>query len=346
MNLKAFFPPDSFVCERIFFLSVYTIMDTMSRKTANLITVLAAVLALSGAQAQTSTATSEVLGYCQVAIPTGGRAVGPVFVKSAQYSGSALVSAPNSFAVSGLTAGAFQPTTFSDGRPNYPKYYAQITSGVNEGYCFDILSNTATSVVVNGDLSALNGQTVSIAIRPHVTLGDLASASSGLTAYSDSITFYRTNSLKASYYYTSGGIVAEDYSTPADQVPVYPGTGVVLASSGAASFTFSGQVTPTKTVVPVYYGETLLCPMNPQGGQPMSAMNLVPVLDAYSDTVSLFSLSGNLGITSFYSDGTGLLDDSYGSVNPSTDLAVAAGNGFAVAKGVTGTWVNLPVSTN
>ena len=93
MNLKAFFPPDSFVCERIFFLSVYTIMDTMSRKTANLITVLAAVLALSGAQAQTSTATSEVLGYCQVAIPTGGRAVGPVFVKSAQYSGNALVSA-------------------------------------------------------------------------------------------------------------------------------------------------------------------------------------------------------------------------------------------------------------
>ena len=301
---------------------------------------LALIAAIPGLQAQTVSVTTGSVGYSKATVHAGGGVVAPVFVKQAVYTSVATVSG-QTFTASNLTANSYGPTTYND-RPNAPRYYVEITSGSYSGYAYDVQANASNSITVYGLPGALNGQTnVSIALRPHTTLGDLAAASSGLSDYSDFLTLYQSNNAKSSYVYTSSGVVGDDYYTPCDQVVIYPGTGVLLNNSYNASFTFGGAVKTNPTVVPVYAGETLLAPLDPQGGKRITALNLAGLLDAYSDAVALYSTSGDLGITAFYSDGSDLLDESYASVNPASAPVVAVGNGFIINTGSDRTWTNL-----
>jgi hypothetical protein len=57
----------------------------------------------------------------------------------------------------------------------------------------------------------------------------------------------------------------------------------------------------------------------------------------------LIGTNGTLGILSFYSDGSSLLDQNYSPVNPSNAPNVVAGNGIIINAGSERTWTNIPV---
>jgi len=301
----------------------------------------AAIIALAIPSLGTSqTVSTPIVGFSKVEAPAGGRIVAPVFVKAAVFSGSSLISGQS---FSGVFTSALNPTSYID-RPNYPTHYVEITSGANEGMTFDVLSAGGSGITVSGVPSSLNGVTVSIVVRPHVTLADLAMSSTGLQDFNDAITVFRENNQKSSYIYTSAGIVADDYSTPADHVVVYPGTGIVLNNGSPATFTFSGQVKTTKTIVPIYNGESIVAPVDPQGGKNVSQLNIAGALAPYSDAFSVISTSGDLAANSFYSDGTDVLDENYSPVAGSTDLSLGVGNGIIINANGDSSWVaNSPL---
>jgi len=302
-------------------------------------------LSNSSLRAQAATATAEVMGYSTLTIPTVGRLIAPVFVKPVVYEGIASVTA-SGFSVSGLTPNTLGPTSYSD-RPNYPQYYLEITAGSNEGYLLDVSSNSATNVSVYNLPSWLIGQTnVSVAVRPHVTLADIASGVTGLQDSSDTVTSYGAGNTISSFVYTSGGFLRDDYVTPANNVPVYPCRGLIVNASGASSMICSGEVKPTKTVATLYVGSTLIAPLDPQGGQKVTGLGLPPALDPYNDSASLVSDSGDLGVTSYYSDGSSLLDDGYAPVNPATAPTVSVGNGIVVSTGTDRSWTNNSILNN
>jgi hypothetical protein len=289
------------------------------------------------------TVTTDPVGYCNVTVAAGGGVAAPVFVKPAVYTGTAGFSGTQ-LSATGLTANSYGPTSFND-RPNAARYYVEITSGSYAGYTFDVTGNSSNSITVAGLPAELDGQSnVAIALRPHTTLGDLATASSGLTDYSDALTLYYSNNLKSSYFYTGSGILGDDYSTPCNQVVIYPGNGVLLNNGAIANFAQAGVVKTTPTVVSIPSGESLIAPVNPMGAR-ISDLNLAPVLDPYTAAASLVSTTGNLGITSFYSDGSSLLDENYNPVNSTNAPIVAAGNGIIINTGNPSNWriTNPPI---
>jgi len=286
------------------------------------------------------TVSTPIVGFSKVQAPAGGRIVAPVFVKPAVFSGNSTISGQT---FSGSFTSALNPTSFSD-RPNYPTHYVEITSGANEGLTFDVISAGPTGITTSGIPAGLNGSTLSITVRPHVTLADMASSATGLQDFSDAITIFRENNQKSSYIYTASGIVADDYSTPADNVVVYPGTGIVLNNGGQVSFTFSGQVKTTKTVVPIYAGESIVAPVDPQGGKKVSQLNISGALAAFSDAFSVVSTTGDLAGNSFYTDGVDVLDENYIPVVGATDVSLTVGNGLIINANSDQSWVvNSPL---
>jgi len=289
---------------------------------------------------QVSVVTTPIYGFCTITAPAGGSVVAPVFVQNSIYSGVVSISG-STFLAAGITANALAPTSYTD-RPNTPRYYVEITSGTYAGYTSDVESNDANGITVYGLPNVLNGQSgVTIAVRPHFTLGDMTNVSSGLSALTDTFTLYQGKNAQSSYYYSGGGVVGGDYTTPSGQIVVYPGSGVLLNNSGNASFTFSGLVKTNQTVVPVYSGINLLAPLDPSGTTVMTSENLTSGLQPYIDSVSLVANDGTLVTKPFYSDGSQLLDQNYAPVNPVSAPIVTSGNGFFVNALQNSLWVNL-----
>ena len=323
-------------------ITLSVVKGNMNMKKLN---VALAILATAVMAGHAATATSDVVGYSKLNIPVGGRLIAPVFVKPAVFTGSATVSS-GVLSVSGaLTPGALNQTAFND-RPNFPKYYVKITSsGSNEGLVLDVVSNTASTIRVSG-ASGLSG-VVSVEVVPHYTLLDFANESSNLQPYADAVTFYDSGNGKRAYYYTGSGFVADDYSTPADHVVVYPGSGFILNAGATSSVTMTGRVNQTKTLVPVYAGESIVAPIDPSGITKIADSNLGSAMAAYADAASAVLLDGSLATTAYYTDGVGMLDDSYTSLNPNdvNTPKVAAGNGFIINANADGYWVQSPVIT-
>lgn len=297
---------------------------------------LALVILCGSAKAQT--VSTPIVGFSKVAAPSGTIIVVPSFIKANRFQGAATLSG-QSFACNAFVANALAPSNFSDGRPNYPKSYVEITSGPYEGMVLDILSNTASAVTVSGAPSALNGQSVNIAIRDHYTLDDLASGQSGLIDYDSGVALYNSDGTSSIRFYASGSWVADDYSTPAGNTVIYPGQGVTL-SSGGASITLTGNVKTTKTMIPLYAGGAvnLVGPGNPSSSSSLDNINLAPALDPYNDGFNSFSTNGSMSIVgTYFSDGASVLNDAYEPL--ASPAFVGVNSGMVVTVSSPTTWV-------
>ena len=299
--------------------------------------------------AQTTVTNSEVMGFSTVPLPAGGRVMAPVFVNSHSYASIATVSG-NTLSATNLASNAFAQVSVNGS--SYPSCYVEITDtntfgGASYlGQTFDVSTNTSNSITVSGLPSALNGQQVAIAVRAHITLGEVAAASSGLSDLSSAITLYGPSNSISSYYYDSGGVVAGDFSTPCNGIPVYPCSGVVVNNQSNATVLYSGEVKSTPTVVPIFAGVNILAPLNPQGGENITTLGLAPALAPYSDTLSIVADDGGMAVSSFYSDGTNLLDGNYAPLASSNAPSLSAGNGFLINATSSGTWTNTTVVGN
>jgi len=319
--------------------SVYGNMNRINDRLKPLHLLLAFCAGLSVLKAQTSTATTDVMGYSIVPLQSGGSAVVPPFVNPSSYSASSTFDGVSNLSASGLTAGAFNAAS------GYPAFFVEICSGSYAGYNFPVVSNTSSSIVVAGLPSDL-GATVSIKVRPYTTLSTVANGSAGLSDYADTLTLYRSNNMISSYIYTSSGVLADDYATPSGIVPISPGTGCVINNSLNSSVTFVGEVDANQCVVPLNAGTTLVGPLNPVGGVNVTSINLASALAPYTDSASLVASDGSLAITSFYSDGSNLLDANYTPLTSNGSPTVAAGNGILVNSGQNSVWTSPSVLAN
>jgi len=308
----------------------------MKKLNVALAILLAAVMA-----GNAQTVTSGVVGYSKISCPSGTVIVVPTFVKSDLYAGSSVIAA-DGFACTAFSAGARSPSNGS----SYPKSYVEITSGAFEGYTFDINSNTGTKLSTAGIPANLVGQTVTIAVRDHLTLDDFVSGQTGLVDYDSGVSIYNPNGTTSVRYFAATTWVAEDYSTPAGDTVIYPGSGFTL-SSGGASFTFTGVVKATKTVIPLYTGAVnIVGPLNPSNSNFITQLGIASGLEPYDDGINSFSTNGQMQInTTYYSDGVDILNSSYSTLLPTDFDKVPVNQGFVVTVSKSRNWTyNSPLS--
>jgi len=297
--------------------------------------IVAAVATNLSAQTTVST---PIVGFRKTTLPSGSVCIVPGFVKTPVYQSTSVINGQN-FAVTGLTSGAFNESSFHD-RPNYPSYYVEIVSGTYEGYTFDIQSNSASQVTVSGVPTQLNGQTVAIAIRAHYNLDDLAAGNNGLVNYTDAVNITNPDGSTATRFFANGSWVAEDFTQPAGHTVIYPGSGVVF-SSGGATITTSGTVKATKTAVPLYSAAVnYVGRMNPSGSSLVSGINMAGILAPYTDGFNVPSFDGQMTTTStYFSDGVAILDAGYSPLAPGATDAIPADSGVQVSVSSDTVWI-------
>jgi hypothetical protein len=263
---------------------------------------------------EAQTVSTTPVGYRTDAIPAGNTAYAPSFVHADTYVGtitSLTESGANTIVdcadFSGNAAGSLDQGSL------YPAYYLEITqSGDKEGYIFDIISNTTSGVTVSGLLSSgfsLAG-TESVTIRKHMTVGDVfTSATSSLTAYSDSVKLFNGDGT-ISVLYWDGSQWTPDFANNHSTKPVYPGAGFLTSFASSVDLTVNGHVKTTKTKVPVYAGLVNLVGCMAPSDSDVDGFNGTASLQAYSDSVKVVSQDGNFSTQgTYYSDGSVMTRD-------------------------------------
>ena len=194
-------------------------------------------LSLATIRAQTSVAYSPVMGYNTVYLDAGASVVTNPFINASIYSGNAIVDG-ETFTINNV---------LSNNITDYP-YYVEITSTNYNGSIFDVISNNKNIITASNVPSSLQGQDVSINIRPHTTIQQFVSNSTGLQDYSDALSTPDGNGGCVTYIYISGGIVAGDYVSPASNVIVYPEEGLIINNSANVSIKFWGELVYTNDI--------------------------------------------------------------------------------------------------
>jgi len=272
--------------------------------------------------ASAQTVSTPVVGFQKVTMPLGGAAFAPTFVKANTFTGPASISGSTVTTTSNALAGlSLGPTSFSD-RANFPRYYAEVvnTNSPFCGYNFDITSLNNASSFQSANIPAGLTGTVTIAIRPHLTLADLDPAN---MQDGDSVTIYNDPSGGAStYYQASGGWVDSNGNPGYAHVPVYPGTGVIYGGqSSANTITLTGNVKNTPTAVPVYLGAVLnvVAPVNPSASVNYANQNIA---NSIGDGASFtkYTADGSLVEESTYYAASGVLVDNNG--NPASSVPI------------------------
>ncbi len=296
------------------------VKEIMNMKKLN-VTLAILVAAVMAGNAQT--VTSDVVGYQKITLPIGGKNLAPTFVKSDVYRGSATISGntvtTSTGALSSLTLG---PTTFSAPVRNYPRYYAEVTSSTSPfyGYNFDITAaNTGSSFTSANVPPALSGETVNLAIRAHLTIGDLDVPN---IIDGDVVLIYDSNGGSDTYYKFETGWVDGNGTPGFSHVPIYPGTGVVFTSqSQENTITLVGTVKSTPTVVPLYLNAyaNLVGPINPSTSINYVGQNwATSVGDGAAFTV--FTTDGSYIENSTYYSFEGQIYDANGSLTTSANV--------------------------
>ena len=288
------------------------------------------------------TVSTPVVGFSKESLPAGQHFFAPNFIKPAVYSGTASLSGAS---VTGLSlSGSLGLTTYND-RQNFPTHYLEITSGPYAGTYYDISSNTANSVTLVQTPNASGS--VTVVVRPHVTLGDVIKADSGIGEYSDSISVYDNSGNFSSYYFAGGVVTGDDFSTSMGHVPVPPGKGVGINAGGNLQVTTSGQVRNQALNVPVYPGAVNVVGMlNPSGATKLTSLSLGQQLDAYSESATLYDSSGNLSLVAIaYSDGQDATDDTFTPYTSTTSPSVGTKGAMLVNVG-SAKYITVPPATN
>ena len=195
------------------------------------------LISILSLKAQTSVAYSPIYGYDTMSFPGGWCIIIDPFVNPPIYSGNAVVDG-TTFTINNV---------LTNNITDIP-YYVEVTSTNYNGYIFDITTNTKNIITATNVPLELQGQTLAINVRQHVTLQQFVSNSTGLQDYSDALSTPDGNGGCVTYIYISNGIVSGDYVTPANNTILYPGEGLIINNSGNISFTFVGELVYTNDI--------------------------------------------------------------------------------------------------
>jgi hypothetical protein len=227
--------------------------------------LLGALFAVGAAKA----AVTDPVGYITHSIagnpsanPSGADTfIGPVLTRTVDFAGS------TSASPSGLTT-----LTFAGGVPATldPSSYLEITSGTSEGWWSQIVSSTATTIVISDTVPTLTGN-VQVKVRKLMTVGAFLGANApGLATDAgtpdeviilDPVTQITQTVVWSVPPSTSpaGWVDFVSYND-ASNVYLYPGTALTIRRFGASSLSFAsnGDVKTGKTQVDVLLGDNLV----------------------------------------------------------------------------------------
>lgn len=295
--------------------------------------------ALLTAPAVLGQATSGVMGFSTLNCPTGTTLVVPTLVNPSVFQGQAAISADGltitPTTAPGWAAGAYNATSFSAPTPNYPRFYAEVVSGTNEGLILDVLSNSASVLTMASAVTpaGIRGTTVQIAIREHVTLDKIVQGATGLTAYADAANLFGPTGATITRIFDGSSWVAGDYTTPAGHSVIYPGSGFSFSAASTVVFSFMGEVKPTKTKVPMYQaGVNIVGNLNPASALLIYGSSFKDALSPYADGFNRFSADGNMTtLGTYFSDGAQMLDGAYNPLAPTATDSVPVNRGVVVS---------------
>lgn len=289
------------------------------------------ILALSMLQADAQTVSTPVVGFNRISFPAGNSPQTATFIKPNIFTGSATSTSSNSLTVASASFGSFGPSA------SFPTHYVKITSGPLSGYVFDILSNTLTTITVDGSVSTA-GASPSFVVRPHVKASELFAGNTNLAAARDTLSLFNADGSTTVLLWVGSGGSSTGWVDPqteeaADGV-VYPGQGFLLTTLNSGSFTFQGVVETSPTVVPMYPGAINLVSRANPGSSLVSlqGIGLGSSMTTGLDTVEFWSSDGNLNSTAVYL-WAGL--DSGGFVDAQTEEPASANIAAAQVMNVT-----------
>lgn len=304
-----------------------------------------ALLSLSPAahaQAPSPTpATTKPCGFSKWSVTAGNNPCAPVFVHPDSFVGNmGGISEDGAQGRSAITlaSGSLTPGAFNEGQ-RYPLYYVEVIQpGSSQGFVFDVISNTANTVVVDGLLTtdfSLAG-TEQIALRKHVTLADVfAQTSPAIAAYADSVKFFNPDGTTTSYFW-DGTKWTSDFTVDDSNKPVYPGSGFLTVFGQAVQVTSIGTVKTTPTKVPVYSTALNFVAGVIPVDTTVGALNLVPTLAPYSENIKVFNQDGTLSEkASYFTDGTMMTKDF--TTNGNSD-PISGNNAFLLNVGSSKYW--------
>ena len=276
------------------------------------LSVALAILAATVMAGNAATATSGVVGYQVQSFNAGNTVHTVTFVKPNLFQGLASSKTENSLVVSSAAFGNYGRV---DGSPTH---YVKILDGPLAGYVFDVISNTATSIVVDGSL-ATAGATPKFLVRQHIRASDVFATSTGFTDVQDTFTLFNSDGTT-----TVGLRLGADSPTgwisPATEQPInpviYPGQGFLLTTASSGTFTYANTVDTTPTAVPLYPRTVNLVSRASPASNSMGladsgiGLNMTPV----SDTVEFWTDNGSLATVD-----VALSLGADGFVNPATE---------------------------
>lgn len=239
--------------------------------------------------AQVST---PVVGFNKLTFPAGNSTHTATFIKGNTFQGTATSKTSNSITVS---TGSFSGLAPSGGLPTH---YVKILGGAMDGYTLDILASSPTVLTLDGDISTA-GTTPTFIIRQHVKASDLFKTSTGLSPGLDTLTIFNPDASSTVLLWagseSSTGWIDIFTESVADAV-LYPGQGFVLTTVGSGTYTFSGTVETTPTVVPLFTGTVnLVARANPSSSQAsLQTINLGTGMTLGLDTVEFWSQNGSI----------------------------------------------------
>ena len=228
--------------------------------------VALAILVTAVMAGHAATATSDVVGYQQIAAANGYTTLGFPLVNSPVVSGTVSSKTGSTIVLSSAISGSVDAT-----KP----YYLEVTSGALEGERVDVTVTpgsanvTIISSVGNTDTLATLAVGANVVVRPHVTLGQVdQSCSPALVAgdtNGDRILFFIGGSF-LSYYKDTDGLWYEDGGfDDMTNMPVRPGVGLLLQrkANTATKVTQIGTVRSNKFARPYSAGYQVYAPAYP-----------------------------------------------------------------------------------
>jgi len=259
---------------------------------------LIALLVITALPLCAQTVSTPIVGFNKPSFPAGNSAHTATFVKANVFQGSAASRTATTLTVSSASFGSLAPSG------GLPTHYVKITSGPMEGYVLDILSNTSTSVTVDGNLSTA-GATPSFVIRPHVKASDLFAGNTSLSPGSDTLTLFNDNGTSTILLWAGSDSPTgwiDPLSEATQDAVLYPGQGFLLTSQSSGNFTSSGIVETSPVVVPLYPGAVnLVTRANPSvDPKSLQSINLGQNMEPGSDTVEFFATDGSLASAGVY----------------------------------------------
>jgi hypothetical protein len=311
-------------------------------------------LALSGANAQTTTATTDPVGFQTTSVPLGLSALGNPLVNATTVQAGV---AANTASIVTLSDVANVGALLTIGEP----YYLEVVSGSLQGERFDLdtaaTQTAANSTAVlntsspNNTLASLSGGQLdgsTVAIRKHVTIAQLQTAFSPALignnnpSSADQIQLFNAQTGGFSTYYLRGNgtewrVVGGSVNANSTIVP--PGVGFLVRKiSATTAFTSVGSVRMNDFAFPMPQGSSFRAPGFPVSYSPSSlggtasngwTGNNNPSL---ADQLQVFN-PGTGGFTSYYLRGDGTSWRVVGgSVNVASDQLFASDAPFLVLK--------------